>query len=363
MHRGCGRRCGVSPRRTRSGILFLGALREILVISFATAIVLVAISNAKTVFRFNSLSQDPQTQASHSRPVLNFGLDRQTNSLVVHSWPGEFDDIQLETGKISTRHAPRFTVSAAVSEWNSTSIFVSQWADDSQVNHQVFILRDGELMVSEKLDLGYTVTGDVRISADGSVAVVVGHEGLVTGWDLKAPEPVRWEYHLCASAPTNSLSPDGRRMLVADFEGQAMICDVRTGEKLIKLPRFVQTNRTTAWSADGRRLAMGAPTGEVTVFDTTTGETFWNIKLDFLYPRCMAFSEQGNLLAVGGFDKQIRVWDLSHTSEPPVAMTGESSVVHNLVFAHADSVLISGSSDGTIREWSIPDKKIIRQLR
>lgn len=363
MHRDCQTDTFESRDRSRIGMMYLGALREILVISLASGLVLIALSNAKTVLLWNSPAQDHGALNANAKPVLGLGFDDERNLLSVHSWPGEFEEIHLETGEISTRRSPHGLFSAAVSRRNSTRILLSQWVDDSEVHHELFVLRDSDVVVAEKLDLAAIADSDVRISADGSVAVVVQHEGLVIGWDLSASTPVRWEYHLCCAAPTNSLSSDGRRLLIVNDDGDATICDAQTGVRQIRLAGDLYNIRSAAWSRDGQRVAIGSQSGEVTVFETQTGERVWQIRLDFLFPRCVAFSDDGHLLGVGGFDKQIRVWDLSSPAQEPLVLKGDSSVVHNLVFACSDSRLYSGSNDGTIREWSLTDAKLIRQLR
>lgn len=350
-------------RVRRAGFLCLGAFREVLVISMAAAIVLMVLWQVQAFIRSSALPEVAGNLTSQHPAVLGLDLDQDTQSLVVHSFRGQIEQIDLASGTFSKRQRLPNLISFAASARNSTSIMLSQWSTGASILHQVYVVRDQELLLSEKLQFPLASSADVLISADGQIALVVGHEGLVQGWDLSSAEPVYWQFQMSASVLSCRLSFDGAKLLVVSVDGCPLILDARTGEKRLALPRILEINRSLAWSQDGGRVAMGDQGGGIYVFDGKTGERIWDHKLDFLFARCVGLSDDGNLLAVGGFDKQIRIWNLSQPTLPPAVLTGETGVVHNFVFASADTRLFSGSTDGTIREWSLESNTLIRQLR
>jgi len=363
MYSGRSRFPGGSRRVTRGGLLYLGALREILVISVATGLVLFTLSNASSVFRWHPLSEDLHALNCNAHPVRGLDFDRDKQVLIVHSWPEEFEQIHLETGTVSKRRTPGNLVSAATSRTNSTRVMLSEWSDGRQMLHQVYIFHGDELVLSEALVFDINSSANARVSDDGTVVMVISHEGCVIGWDLATRELTRWEFQLDESAQTNSLSPDGNSLVISSDLGCSSIRDSRTGKKQITLPDFMGCSRTVGWSSDGRRLAVADQSGGLYVFEATSGNQIWQSKLDFMFARSIALSQRGNLLAVGGFDKQIHVWDLSQPTDPPATLTGEAGIVHNFAFMDSDTTLISGSHDGSIREWSLVKRELMRKLR
>lgn len=351
------------PSLIRRGILCLGALREIVVLSFSIALFFAILSDSGTMAKFWSQPAELKSRTDDSKPVLNMVIDQDTQTLVVHSFPGSFDEFEVKSGSLTRHTGVPFLVASAFAEQTSTRILLLEWADEVSVHHDVLILRDNEVLISEKIGLAVGMSADVRVAADGSTAVVVAHDGLITGWDLSAHDFSRWQYRLDQRVHSSVISPDGRHLFISDFDGPGKILQTRTGHGEVTLSNVVCCSRCTAWSSDGHYLATGLLSGEARVYEASTGKQIWERKLDFLFPRSIALSTHGEWLAVGGFDKTIRVWNLCDPSMSVVELSGEPGVVHNLLFANSDRTLFSGSSDGSIREWSVTDRKQIRQLR
>jgi WD40 repeat protein len=340
----------------------LGAMREIVVLSFAIALFFAVLSDNGSIRKLWSQPDELKSRKDDAKPVLNMVLDQDTQTLIVHSFPESLDEIPLKSGSLTRHSNVQFLVGCAIAERNSTRIHLLQWADDSIVRHAVLIFRNQELLVSEQFAVAPGISADVRISADGSTAIVVSHQGLITGWDLMSPDLVRWQFQLDHPVHTSSLSPDGMHLFISDFEGPAQICDPRSGQLELTLDNVLRCSRSTAWSANSQYVAAGQESGTIRLYDISTGKQVWQQKLPLLFPRSIALSANAEWLAAGGFDKTIRVWNLSDSSASVIKLRGEPAVVHNLVFTNLDRTLLSGSSDGSIREWSLSDRKQIRQL-
>ena len=363
MHHG---RCSTvgGPRRVgRNGILFIGAFREVLVVCLVVGLVLFALCEAKSVLQLHSSAQTGDSSDERTNPVLSLDFDEDQHSLLVHSWPEYFEEIHLDSQVVSKRVAPQGLTSVATSAKNSTTIMLTQWGQEGLLRHAAYILRQGEFVMSEEIDFGELSIANAYISDDGSVAMVISHEGACVGWELTQPKPTRWEYRLPHTAVTKRLSPDGRTLFVLSTGGVATIRDARTGEPQMTLPKIIGNSRGVVWSGDGRRLALSDPQGGLYVIDVASGKVVWKYQLDFLFGRSMSISKDGNLLAVSSFDKQIRLWDLSDSASQPHMLVGHESIITDMAFNSANTKLVSGSLDGSICEWSLATNQRIRQIR
>ena len=350
------------PRRCRrGGFLYLGALRELFVISFAITVVLTSIWQVSHALSMQ-LSSQTQTIEKRSEPILDVAIDQEQGMLVGLVWPGKVIDISLETGHCVSRGVSENVVSAATSATNSTTVLLAEWAEQSQIHHRVDIVRRDELVLSEEIIFPLPSTAYIFVSSDGQIALLLGSEGIVIGWDLGESNPVRWKFAIDKSSPECRLSPDGTRLFVSAANGKSYFCDARTGTGRVELAGLTSSIRSTAWTSDGQYFAVGHEQGGIHVFDAVRGTSIWQHQLHFEFARTLKFANNGTHLAVGGFDEVIRVWDLTQPSKSPLELKGQSGVTRCITFTQSDETLISGSLNGTIHEWSMTSGNLIRQL-
>jgi WD40 repeat protein len=123
--------------------------------------------------------------------------------------------------------------------------------------------------------------------------------GKVTIWDLANGEPIR---SLQVAEPTELawvyISPDGERLVTANFNSSVYTWDVASGQKLLTLPGPSTFDGGMWFSPDGKWLAIGDCSGTVVVRDMASGEEKLRLSGS---PACtigMAFSPDGKLFAV-----------------------------------------------------------------
>jgi cytochrome c len=67
----------------------------------------------------------------------------------------------------------------------------------------------------------------------------------------------------------------------------------------------------------------------------------------------VAVSRSGQYAATGSWDRTVRIWNLASGRE--VTAISHPSPVNAVVFGAGDKVVVSGSHDGKLRAWSVPD--------
>jgi WD40 repeat protein len=347
----------------RGGLLYLGALRELFVITFAVGLVMTSLWQASSLLDAHLSTQKSDSLDSDAWPVMNLAVDQEHLTLFTHAMTGKRSQISLETGTLTSRPVPKNVVAVAMSAKACTNAMLEEWAEDRRVHHRVNVIRNDQIVISEEMNFEEYSEVSVLISSDGNVVMCFSCQGAAIGWDLTESVPCRWTIDVGPINHRNWLSPDGRRLFVSSRKGPSFICDAKTGEARMSLDQIKGNCSCVSWSADGNRLSIGDLGGGVHVIDALTGQRIWHNKLDVEFARSVAFSDDGDKLAIGGFDEFIRVCDLSRPDQQPIQLKGQSGVIRSLVFTASNENLISGSFNGTIFEWSLANQTCVRKFQ
>lgn len=141
-------------------------------------------------------------------------------------------------------------------------------------------------------------------------------------------------------------SPDGKRLVTASWNSQAIVWDIDSRTQLVELNEHEWWARQCAFSPDNNTVAT-TDTISIRLWDASTGELLRTIP--FRGAEAIAFSPDGETFACGSWLNQIGVFSIH--DDRPYVLRGHSALVYAVGFA-PDGQLISGGKDGYVSFWN-----------
>lgn len=205
--------------------------------------------------------------------------------------------------------------------------------------------------------------GDVpvtAVAASGPDIVAVGSDdGIIRVWrNGRAPMVIeggaRVEQVLIDSGGTKAVSSHRDR--------SAYLWDLSSGTPIAQFRDFLMTAGFLGVNADESLVAIGSRDGTVLIADTRRGDVVTSIAREpGTLLTCLAFVGAGEHLAVGYDDGSSRLWNLVTSAWSPERLVhpGPVSAITPLGTRH----FLSGSEDGSVGLWRLPDREHVVELR
>ncbi|EJF61328.1 WD40 repeat-like protein, partial [Dichomitus squalens LYAD-421 SS1] len=160
-----------------------------------------------------------------------------------------------------------------------------------------------------------------------------------------------------------AFSPDSRHLASAGGDGSVTIWDIsRSSYRVAVLEGHSAPVLHCAWSIDGAYIAsIGYWSGMIHIWCTATGQEPLLFKAHQEWVNDVVFSPDGRLLLSASSDKTVKIWD-ARTGAMVQALDGHQSTVYKACFSPCGKYIASASADKTVRVWRTSDGSCLATL-
>ena len=164
-----------------------------------------------------------------------------------------------------------------------------------------------------------------------------------------------------------ALSPDGSVLAFTSHTGSKthsiILRDPVSGLTLRKLVGHGDWVGSLGFSPDGSRLALGGWDRSIFLWDVASGQQIATVQPYFDVVKSVCFSSDGSLLAAGSKDpdQYLELWN-GRTLEHVDSLRGHVAAVNSVAFAPNGKLLVSASSDHTVKLWDVSRRALLATL-
>ncbi len=215
-------------------------------------------------------------------------------------------------------------------------------------NEEVAFSPDGYVMVSKG------GVGDERVTPE---KFIVPSKNAICFWDDEGcpiGEPIEISYGTLVK--TVAFSPNGQMLASSDYNGRINFWDTH-GYLTCKTAQGHESNilgsvTSITFSPDGQMVVSGGKEKTVRLWDLQGNLLCEPLRGHEDYVRSVVFSPDGKIIASSSNDGTIRLWDTQgNPIGEPLPLQGLAGAFSVTSTVDGRSLIISGSSDGTLQFW------------
>jgi eukaryotic-like serine/threonine-protein kinase len=160
-----------------------------------------------------------------------------------------------------------------------------------------------------------------------------------------------------------ALGPKGKKLVTGGDGSELVIWDMKKGKKLMSIAVMEERYHAISWDPEGKYLYVSTSSGYIDKYDINNINDVNGFGRQFGTVSALAVSFDGKYVATGSMKGVIIIRD-SKTGEIISKMdTIKGGTVWGLDFNPKKNILVSGSFDGGLRFWQIPEGKLIKEIR
>ena len=210
----------------------------------------------------------------------------------------------------------------------------------------------------------------LAFSEDGSMLASGSEDRTIKLWDVATGKCLTtltghtgWVRSVAFCGNSSNRNRYSNRNILASGGGDRTIkiWDVNSGQCLQTLTGHKQRVRSVAFSPDGNKLASGSGDHTIRLWDYEQGQCTKTLHGHSSRLGALAFSPDGNMLASGGEDRAIKLWDVN-TSKCLKTWQGYASWIQSVAFSPDGTMLASGSENRKIELWHLDSDRDNRAI-
>ncbi len=217
-------------------------------------------------------------------------------------------------------------------------------------------LNDASFADSDLRDAVFNETfGSVRavaFSPNGALLAAGSSNGEIHVWQVHSREHL-YTLEGYAWVEAIAFSPDSRILASGSHEPAIQLWDMLSGECIGTLAGHTTTVRTLSFNAEGTLLASGSDDSTLRLWDVAQFAAYATLRGHQGTVWSAAFHPDAGLLISAGSD-EIVLWDLGQLRELQ-RLRAHQAAVMTMAISPDGRTMASGSYDGLIKLWSLPD--------
>ncbi|MBW8011773.1 MAG: protein kinase [Chloroflexi bacterium] len=224
--------------------------------------------------------------------------------------------------------------------------------------------------ISEIIRLGRGTINDVVVGPSRDVFAVAGGLG-VWFYDLDTFEG-RFSYESEGEGRSSydsegleitsvAWSPDIENNVIAmgGVDGSIQFWNPMTGQVFLTIDAHEESVNDLAWSPDGTMLASGSDDNIVRLWNPITGQLIADLEGHPDNVNTLSWSPNGTYLASAGWT--VIVWNIENRRFAN-NFGGHTNQINSLAWSPDETIIVSASSDGTMRFWDLAANSLIMPL-
>lgn len=201
----------------------------------------------------------------------------------------------------------------------------------------------------------------IAVSPDGQTLASGSFDGTLGIWDRINGKLRRTIDIAPLKVIDLQFSPRGQTLAVVGFDEKVRLVDVESGDYRLTRQSHAAARRTAVvgarFSSDGDRVVTGGWDGNVLIHDVATGNKVQALEYPFGRIHAIDASTKGNRIAAAG-DRIIQVWDATD-GKPRFTLSHHCNTVMSVAFSADGKFLYSASLDGSCGRWDMQTGRLL----